>query len=570
MLGERMEGESPLVPGYTLDRYELLCPVASGGMASVWLARMRGKRGFEKLFAIKTIKTELSDDPRFEHMFLDEARIASGIQHPNVVQVLDLGEQDGILYTVMEWVDGDSLARVRRAAAKNGATIPLGIALRIVADACAGLHAAHDLKDGDGYALGVVHRDVSPHNILISTEGTVKVIDFGVAKAENRLAPQTQGGLLKGKLEYMAPEQALGRPIDRRADVWAVGICLYELLAAKLPFEAENQLALAQKIVTLDPPRIPSLAEPVWQLLLDTLARDPEARFESAASMRRRCELTISAMELPSTTEDVAAFVETHLAQGTAKRRETVARAIADAAVRAGEPLSAHEGMVERARAGEVAAANRRNASQPPPAYGLTPAPPQTRGAAPSVPPTKRLSARAAVDPESFKEASIPTLGASAIGQTAPPAANRNRTWAIAGAAVVAIALGASLARLRNDRAGPAVAALPSVSAAPVAKGTAPLPHGPVPAVTATPSARFIELPAEITSAPLPLADAAAHPSPTGAAPALGSAHGPVTAPHASSATSATPSAQPTATWGKIPPTVPIVLPSHPEGAPAD
>src|SRR4051794_2116309 len=145
--------------GYRLDRYELLAPIASGGMASVWLARLRGKRGFEKLFAIKTIKTELTEDARFQEMFLDEARIASGIQHPNVAQILDLGEQDDILYIVMEWVDADSLAKVRRLAEKNDTPIPLGVALRIIADACAGLHAAHELCDAKGQSLGVVHRD---------------------------------------------------------------------------------------------------------------------------------------------------------------------------------------------------------------------------------------------------------------------------------------------------------------------------------------------------------------------------------------------------------------------------
>src|SRR6516162_6203597 len=129
--------------GYRLDRYELLCPIASGGMAVVWLARLRGKRGFEKLFAIKTIKTELIHDMRFQEMFLDEARIASGIQHPNVAQILDLGEQDDVLYIVMEWVDGESIAKIRKLAMKRGTSVPLGVALRVIADACAGLHAAH-------------------------------------------------------------------------------------------------------------------------------------------------------------------------------------------------------------------------------------------------------------------------------------------------------------------------------------------------------------------------------------------------------------------------------------------
>src|SRR5580693_1915746 len=164
--------ESVLRAGYRLDRYELLCPIASGGMATVWLARLRGKRGFEKLFAVKTIRTELVDDPRFEEMFLDEARIASGIQHPNVAQILDLGEQDNVLFIVMEWVDGDSLAKIRKLVAKGGGKIPTGIALRVLADACAGLHAAHELRDDNGQPLEVVHRDVSPQNILVGTAGS--------------------------------------------------------------------------------------------------------------------------------------------------------------------------------------------------------------------------------------------------------------------------------------------------------------------------------------------------------------------------------------------------------------
>src|SRR5215831_15547243 len=167
------DAEPVLVPGFKLDRYELLTPIASGGMASVWLSRLRGKRGFEKLFAIKTIKTELTSDSRFQEMFLDEARIASAIQHPNVAQILDLGEQDDVLYIVMEWVDGDSLAKLRKLALKRGTNLPLGVTLRVVADACAGLHAAHQLRDVKGKNLDIIHRDVSPQNILVSAAGSV-------------------------------------------------------------------------------------------------------------------------------------------------------------------------------------------------------------------------------------------------------------------------------------------------------------------------------------------------------------------------------------------------------------
>ena len=498
-----MEGETRLKAGYTLDRYELLCPVGSGGMASVWLARMRGKRGFEKLFAIKTIRAELSDDPQFEQMFLDEARIASGIQHANVAQVLDLGEQDGILFAVMEWVDGESLAKVRQFARKDGAKIPLGVALRIVADACAGLHGAHELRDAAGNHLGVVHRDVSPHNILISASGGVKVIDFGLATASNRLAPRTQAGLLKGKLEYMAPEQALGHDIDRRADVWAMGVCLYEMLAERLPFTADNQLDLARRITTGAPASIEGLPEPIRQILIGALARDPEERFESAATMRKRCELTISAMDLPSTSEDVAAFVETHLAERTARRADTVVRALEDAAGRAGN-------------------------STPPP-VGV------------------RVSARATLDPDAFKEAAgahRPSSSGGLTGATEPRhVATSRRAWLLPAFLITIIVGFSAVGILKRVKAtspsGQAsTPASLSVAAPSITPPSVSTPHAPV----IVPDAGTVVLVPSSRTMPL--------------------ATRPKVAPVEMTAPSASASAAPTATWGKIPPTVPIILPT--------
>src|SRR3984885_7961638 len=233
--------ENALRVGDRLDRYELLCPIASGGMATVWLARLRGKRGFEKLYAIKTIRTELLDDPRFQEMLLDEARIASGIQHPNVAQILDLGEERETLFIVMEWVDGDSLAKIRKLVTKRGHKLPVGIVLRVLADACAGLHAAHELHDDQGQPLEIVHRDVSPQNLLVATTGAVKVIDFGIAKAHNRKQGETRTGVVKGKIQYMAPEQVKkGRTVDRRADVWSLGVCLHELVAGRPPYGGDD------------------------------------------------------------------------------------------------------------------------------------------------------------------------------------------------------------------------------------------------------------------------------------------------------------------------------------------
>lgn len=331
------ERDSILASGQRLDRYELLTPIASGGMATVWLARLLGKRGFEKLVAIKTIRTEYSDDPRFEEMFLDEARIASGIQHPNVAQITDLGEERGVLYIVMEWVDGESLAKLRKAAAKRGVPIPLGVALRILADACAGLHAAHELRDQKGEPLGIVHRDISPHNILVSSTGVVKVIDFGIAKAKNRMAKETGTGVVKGKVAYMAREQAMGADVDRRVDVWAIGVCLYELLAGELPFDGDNQLEIFQNVISLQKrPYIEGATPAVIDDILDkALARVPEDRYRTAAAMERALEEAIQALGVDGSTEAVTDFVQANLADRFAKRQELVNRALESAARRA-------------------------------------------------------------------------------------------------------------------------------------------------------------------------------------------------------------------------------------------
>ncbi|MGH7284029.1 MAG: serine/threonine-protein kinase, partial [Polyangiaceae bacterium] len=190
--------------GTRLGRYELLLPIAKGGMARVWAARQHGQRGFSKLVAIKTILPHLAREAEFESMFLDEARIASLVHHPNVCEIYELGDDAGVLYLAMEWVSGDSLMHVLRGGGRVEA-IDLRIAARIIADAASGLHAAHELTDDDNKHMNVVHRDVSPHNILISGDGHIKVADFGVAKALGQMHSATIAGQIKGKIAYMAP-----------------------------------------------------------------------------------------------------------------------------------------------------------------------------------------------------------------------------------------------------------------------------------------------------------------------------------------------------------------------------
>jgi serine/threonine-protein kinase len=332
--------ENVLRAGDKLDRYELLCPIASGGMATVWLARLRGKRGFEKLFAIKTIRTELVEDPRFQEMFLDEARIASGIQHPNVAQIIDLGEANDVLFIVMEWVDGDSLAKIRKLALRRATELPVGVALRALADAGAGLHAAHELRDSRGGPLGIVHRDVSPQNLLVSTAGSVKVIDFGIAKSQNRSQGETGTGVVKGKIQYMAPEQVKkGRTVDRRTDVWALGVCLHELVAGRPPYGGDDDVEVIRKLLHDEPPLLAEgLPEPVARILARSIAMDPDDRFPTAAGLQRALESAMKELGEPTTSDDVGSFLRATFPELEDRRRRLVTQAVEAAQERHSHP----------------------------------------------------------------------------------------------------------------------------------------------------------------------------------------------------------------------------------------
>lgn len=321
---------NPLAPGYKLDRYELLCPVGEGGMASVWVARLTRKYGFEKVVAVKTILQKHAADDRFRKMFLDEARIASRIAHPNVAQILDLGEENEILYLVMEWVDGDALSRLQRTLARKEMPFPVPIALRIAADICGGLHAAHELTGPDGTLLGVVHRDVSSQNILVSSTGVAKLIDFGIAKARDRVAAETSAGFFKGKIHYMAPEQAVGREIDRRADIWAVGAVLYYVLAGRPAYEGENQLATLHALGSGKPPApLPDRVPPaVAKAIFKALAHEVEDRYATAAEMRDALEAAMQEDKVGATNNDVSAFLREHMPTQAAARRKAIDAAL--------------------------------------------------------------------------------------------------------------------------------------------------------------------------------------------------------------------------------------------------
>lgn len=319
-----------------LGRYELLVPIASGGMAQVWAARLRGARQFQKIVAVKTMLPKLSEDEQFEQMFLDEASLASQIRHPNAVEILDLGEQYGILYLVMEWIEGVPLNQLMKAAKPRGG-IPYPIAARIALQSCAGLHAAHELRDEKGQLVGLVHRDVSPQNLLVTYDGVTKVVDFGVAKATALGGGATVAGQVKGKVSYMAPEQVNGEGIDRRADVFALGIVLYALTTGKHPFRRESEGATMYNICSNEPvvppskvvPDYPAELEPIVQ---KALAKDRNQRYASCDEMLRALDALPNHLRVGS-DGDVQQFISTLMGDKRAEQK----RRIDDAITRAEE-----------------------------------------------------------------------------------------------------------------------------------------------------------------------------------------------------------------------------------------
>ena len=319
---------SSLSVGSKLGRYELLVPIAQGGMAVVWAARLRGTHEFEKLVAVKAMLPGLSDDPEFEGMFLAEARLAARIRHPNVVEVMDLGEEEGMLYLVMEWVDGEPLNRIMKAAYRRGG-VPLPVASAIIMQACAGLHAAHELTDESGRPLGVVHRDVSPQNVLVRFDGLAKVADFGIAKAMALGQPATHFREVKGKVAYMSPEQASRGAVDRRSDIFALGILLYQLVTGAHPFRGHAESETVANILLSDPVR--GFPAPLESVLRRALAKHPDDRYQDASEMRRGLHEALPETGRIIGYDEVGEFVTKLLGAARTERQERLNRALREA-----------------------------------------------------------------------------------------------------------------------------------------------------------------------------------------------------------------------------------------------
>ncbi len=297
-------------------------------MAAVYLARSRGVGGFEREVAIKLTHAHLRDIPEFSTDLIDEAKLAVRIRHPNVVPIIDVGEGPDGVYLVMEYIEGDSLAGLMRRAYDAGQAMPPRIAMRVLLDALAGLHAAHELRDEAGRPLGIVHRDFSPQNVLVGVDGVARLADFGIARAAGRIG-QTKDGTVKGKIVYMSPEQARMLPLDRRCDVWAAGVVAWELLAGNRIYGVENEIAMLLKIVTEAPPRVrtvaPHIGEALDAAVAHALTIDREQRTPSAAAMARELTQACLAQGAVAETEEVAAYVLQVVGPRLARRRERIA-----------------------------------------------------------------------------------------------------------------------------------------------------------------------------------------------------------------------------------------------------
>ncbi len=295
------------------QRYRVLEKIASGGMAEVFRAESAGLEGFKKTVAIKRVLPHLSEKKQFIGMFLDEARLSAHLSHSNCVQVFDIGVGDNTYFIVMEYVDGADLKAIIEQGRKTGRTVPVEVASLICVRICEGLSYAHELRDGKGQQFGIVHRDMSPPNVLITRHGEVKIVDFGLAKAHSQLE-KSEPGIIKGKFSYLSPEAALGQTIDARTDIFAVGIILWELLAGRRLFLGESDLETVRQVQAARVPPIrqfnPNVTREFEAVLAKALARDPGQRYQTARELGSDLNALLFHMARPVSSFDIAALVQ--------------------------------------------------------------------------------------------------------------------------------------------------------------------------------------------------------------------------------------------------------------------
>jgi serine/threonine-protein kinase len=312
-----------------LDRYEVVGRLATGGMAEVLLARIRGPHGFERPVVVKRILSHLALEQSMVELFLDEARIISNLRHPNLIHVHELGRDKDELFIVMEYLEGESVAGLCRRLAVRREQLEPVLAAHIVAEACAGLHAAHEATGADGRPLALVHRDVSPQNVFVTYAGAIHVIDFGIATTADRVS-RTEAGVVRGKFEYLAPEQLRSEPIDRRVDIFGLGILLLEVASGRRAFKRSSHAATMTAILSEPAPKLTAL-RPDAPAELDAicaraLSKEPEDRFQTAAEMRRELLAFIRKRTQEDTAEKLGALMRNLFPDRIARKTEMLQR----------------------------------------------------------------------------------------------------------------------------------------------------------------------------------------------------------------------------------------------------
>ena len=459
------QAQVTFAPGQRLGNYELLLEIASGGTATVGIAIYRGAAGFERLVVIKRVHRQLTRDPDFTAMLTDEARLASSIRHPNVVPVIDVLRVDDEVVLVMDYVDSVTLSQLGKDASKQQRWLPMPVVSRILIDTLVGLHEAHEATDIRRQPLGIVHRDVSPQNVLVGDDGVARVIDFGIAKARSRIA-RTRAGIIKGKCAYMAPEQVDGQTVDRRCDVFAAGIVLWESLTGARLFRGEDEFDEMRRVMTAPIPPPSSLAPrcgpDVDALLSHALARPVGERFQTALAFARALEHAIPPAPARAVAEQVKAICGTELDY----RHSRLAAILGDEIDKL-SPRSPRHTLATRTTA--LAKTVRLSPeARPSPAIPLS-----TLESADPAPPPERLTPAsvAGVEADVTEVAGLPkrSLAPIAIGVT-----------------LVSVALGAGGAYAWLSRQPPTVPAAPSTSPSVAPPAPPPTAPSPPPSLTAS------------------------------------------------------------------------------------
>jgi len=337
----------PFQTNQRFGQYTLVSPIAVGGMAEVWLAKLDGPQGFQKKVALKRMTGTLAEQPQFVSLFLDEARLMSGLTHPNIAQVYELGERDESFYVAMEFIDGQTVQHLMRAVTKATDRLPMALAVKIGRDVADALHYAHTKVDENGNPLNVIHRDVSPQNIMVTYDGVPKLLDFGIAKATTR-SNATEAGQLRGKLSYMPPEQARGETIDARADQFALGVTLFEMLTHTRLYPALKEMDLFRLVATATEPyetprqRDATIPDELSAIIAKMMERDPNARYPTMAEARDTLTTYLHTISQSMPTNEVMALFMKKMFPPEARKLQATATSHSSLPIVGGDLLSSN------------------------------------------------------------------------------------------------------------------------------------------------------------------------------------------------------------------------------------